>query len=245
MNPVSLSDPTGLRPECGDCTRAAEQKGIDEWASHSAEHPVPVPSASALYASLRNPEISDATRYVAARLLVRYYGQTGLEIVENSFEGQRLAEEASTWYQVTHHAYSSWQAGPDAPKYIGGAMVVISLGTIACVAGGCAALAGAASAGAAKVTQLANRVSAAGQGTAATAQRVASTPFGRIVQDFRSNPASWTLQSAHAELSTRYSGGISIEYVFTKAGSRMVQHVIYVGGDLVHETFRSVAKFGA
>jgi hypothetical protein len=45
MNPVSFTDPTGLRPECGDRTRAAEQKGIDEWASHSAEHPAPVPSA--------------------------------------------------------------------------------------------------------------------------------------------------------------------------------------------------------
>jgi RHS repeat-associated protein len=83
MNPVSLSDPTGLRPECGDCTRAAEQKGIDEWASHSAEHPIPDPSASVLYASLRDPETSEADRLVAARLLVRYYGQTGLEIVQN------------------------------------------------------------------------------------------------------------------------------------------------------------------
>jgi hypothetical protein len=111
MNPVSFTDPTGLRPECGDCTRAAEQKGIDEWASHSAEHPIPDPSASVLYASLRDPETSEADRLVAARLLVRYYGQTGLEIVQNWFEGQRLAEEASTWSQVLSHPSESWAEG--------------------------------------------------------------------------------------------------------------------------------------
>ena len=48
-NPVTYSDPTGLRPECGDCSTRAEQEGLQVWAdsqeANSAQSPAVVEPA--------------------------------------------------------------------------------------------------------------------------------------------------------------------------------------------------------
>jgi RHS repeat-associated protein len=75
----------------------------------------------------------------------------------------------------------------------------------------------------------------------------ASTPFGRLVQSFREGD-DWVQTSAHAEQATgkAYRGGMSIEEVFERGGDRLVRHRIYGSdGDILHETFRPYAKFGA
>jgi RHS repeat-associated protein len=40
VNPVTYTDPTGMRPECGDCTPEAEQAGIRVWAQAVARNAV-------------------------------------------------------------------------------------------------------------------------------------------------------------------------------------------------------------
>ena len=82
----------------------------------------------------------------------------------------------------------------------------------------------------------------------ATVVRPASTPWGRTVQDFQVNGDAWSRVSAHAEAASGqiYRGGTSIEEVFTSGDQWLVRHQIYDStGNLVHETFRPYAKFGA
>ena len=93
---------------------------------------------------------------------------------------------------------------------------------------------------------------AAEEGTAAAtatgAARSASTPFGRLVQSLRGGDDGWRLTSAHAEPATSgvYKGGTSVEEVFERGTDRLVRHRIYDSrGNIVHETFRPHAKFGA
>ena len=72
----------------------------------------------------------------------------------------------------------------------------------------------------------------------------ASTPFGRLVQSFKSG--GWRRVSAHAEPATakRYKGGTSIEEVFKHGSDQLVRHRIYsASGKILHETFRPYAKF--
>ncbi|MET0600771.1 MAG: RHS repeat-associated core domain-containing protein [Baekduia sp.] len=81
---------------------------------------------------------------------------------------------------------------------------------------------------------------------AAGAER-ASTPFGRLVQSFKEGD-DWVRTSAHAEQATgkAYRGGMSVEEVFERGEDRLVRHRIYGSdGDILHETFRPYAKFGA
>jgi hypothetical protein len=58
----------------------------------------------------------------------------------------------------------------------------------------------------------------------------------------------WTLVAAHGERGTgrAYRGSLSIEliYVRTTDGERIVQHIIVRNQRLLHDTFRSYAKFG-
>jgi hypothetical protein len=82
----------------------------------------------------------------------------------------------------------------------------------------------------------------------ATAVRPASTPWGRTVRDFQVNSDAWSRVSAHAEAASGriYRGGTSIEEVFTSGDQWLVRHQVYDStGDLLHETFRPYAKFGA
>jgi hypothetical protein len=75
----------------------------------------------------------------------------------------------------------------------------------------------------------------------------ATTPWGKIVQEFLTDPRSWRRVSAHAEPATgrAYQGGASVEEVFEKAGVVLVRHRIFgAGGTIVHETFRPHSKFG-
>jgi RHS repeat-associated protein len=77
----------------------------------------------------------------------------------------------------------------------------------------------------------------------------ANSAWGRILGDFRSNPGSWTQVSAHAEpatsLARRYAGATSLEEVFVRGGDRVVRHrVVNAAGEILHETFRPLAKFG-
>jgi RHS repeat-associated protein len=79
------------------------------------------------------------------------------------------------------------------------------------------------------------------------AMRPASSPWGKVVQDFEADPSSWTQVSAHAEAATSrsYQGGVSLEEVFEKGQETLVRHTIYSGsGDILHQTFRPYAKFG-
>ncbi len=80
-------------------------------------------------------------------------------------------------------------------------------------------------------------------------ESTASTRWGRTVQEFQSNPGEWTRASAHAEAATAkiYRGGTSIEEIFTRGDDDwLVRHRIYgSGGDILHETYRPYAKFGA
>jgi hypothetical protein len=80
------------------------------------------------------------------------------------------------------------------------------------------------------------------------AERAASTPAGRLIQDFRSGGDDWRRPSAHATPATgkAYPGGMSIEEVFERGGDRLVRHRIYdPNGEILHQTFRPDAKFGA
>lgn len=77
--------------------------------------------------------------------------------------------------------------------------------------------------------------------------RGARTSFGRLIQDFRRG-GGWERVSAHAEPATgrAYRGGTSIEEVFERGGDRIVRHRIYdPNGEIVHQTYRPDAKFGA
>ncbi|MGH2649645.1 MAG: RHS repeat-associated core domain-containing protein [Actinomycetota bacterium] len=193
--PVTFTDPTGMLLVAGggggSCTRACAQR-LDEVSrpeavSSPSTDPPQMPPIITYAKVMFNPDLPMEQRVAAAKAIYENYGEQGREIAWNWLEAQRLAQEASTWHQVTHHFYSSWQAGPDAPKYVGGAMIAVSLGTIACVAGGCAAVAGAArvaagaaSAGAAKVAQLADRASTAGRQTVTSAS-ASSIPYNSAV----------------------------------------------------------------
>jgi hypothetical protein len=78
--------------------------------------------------------------------------------------------------------------------------------------------------------------------------RSASTEWGQTVQDFKASGDAWSRVSAHAEEATSrtYRGGLSIEEVFTRGDEWLVRHRIYdAAGNVVHETFRPYAKFGA
>lgn len=83
---------------------------------------------------------------------------------------------------------------------------------------------------------------------AAKAARVPSTQWGKTIADFKNNPDEWRRISAHAEEATSkaYRGGLSIEEVFERGTARLVRHRIYgPRGDVLHQTFRPSAKFGA
>ena len=76
----------------------------------------------------------------------------------------------------------------------------------------------------------------------------ASTSWGRTVQDFQQYGDQWRRVSAHAEAAAgrAYRGGTSIEEVFERGTERLVRHRIYdPNGEIMHETFRPYAKFGA
>lgn len=83
---------------------------------------------------------------------------------------------------------------------------------------------------------------------AVTTGRTASTSWGRTVQNFEQYGDQWRRVSAHAEATTgrAYRGGTSIEEVFERGTDRLVRHRIYgPNGEVLHETFRPNAKFGA
>ncbi|MCL4293788.1 MAG: hypothetical protein KJ056_12295 [Acidimicrobiia bacterium] len=83
---------------------------------------------------------------------------------------------------------------------------------------------------------------------AVTAGRTGSASWGRTIDDFQHNGDRWRRVSAHAEGATgrTYRGGTSIEVVFESGGDRLIRHRIYgPNGELLHETFRPYAKFGA
>jgi hypothetical protein len=82
--------------------------------------------------------------------------------------------------------------------------------------------------------------------------RPASTPFGRSVQtlqhQLQTGKGPWNRVTAHAEpaQATVYRGGVSIEevYVHQQTGERIIRHIVVRDGKILHETFRSYAKFG-
>lgn len=81
-----------------------------------------------------------------------------------------------------------------------------------------------------------------------TTGRTASTAWGRTIDDLEKYADQWRRVSAHAEGATgrAYRGGTSIEEVFERGGDRLVRHRIYgPNGEILHETFRPYAKFGA
>lgn len=83
---------------------------------------------------------------------------------------------------------------------------------------------------------------------AVTTGRTASTSWGRTIDDFQQHGDQWRRVSAHAEGATgrAYRGGMSIEEVLERGGDRLVRHRIYgPNGEVLHETFRPYAKFGA
>lgn len=83
---------------------------------------------------------------------------------------------------------------------------------------------------------------------AVTTGRTASTSWGRTIDDFQQYGDQWRRVSAHAEgaAGSAYRGGTSIEEVFERGTDRLIRHRIYgPNGEILHETFRPYAKFGA
>ena len=88
---------------------------------------------------------------------------------------------------------------------------------------------------------------------AAMTVRVASTAFGRSVGSLRefisTGTGTWQRTSAHVEAAAgrAYRGAVSMEevYVNSATGERIVRHTIVRGSEVLHETFRVTAKFGA
>jgi hypothetical protein len=191
----------------------------------------------ALAASLDDPELSEADRLVAARLLVRYHGETGLSIVVNELEGQRLAGETSMWYQVTHHPVASWEEGPTEPKIIGGVLIVIgSAGTVCLKVDACAAYVD-------KLVAVARNPAAqtvAGQGSTAATRSTGAISQAQLSAAQASNYAGYVsklpvkaeaatiyrLADGAVEFSARVPGNVPGSYaVYTKlvdAGGRTI-----------------------
>lgn len=94
-----------------------------------------------------------------------------------------------------------------------------------------------------------------GAGSAGQVARQASTAFGKAVEGVRQSLSGgggpWSRLTAHAESATseskRLQGATSIEEVFVQSetGQRVIRHTIVRGGEVLHETFRPYAKFGA
>jgi hypothetical protein len=76
--------------------------------------------------------------------------------------------------------------------------------------------------------------------------------MGRAVESLKGflddGSGAWRLTSSHAEAATgrAYRGATNIEDVFMnqETGQRLIRHSIWRGDDMLHETFREVAKFG-
>ncbi len=79
-------------------------------------------------------------------------------------------------------------------------------------------------------------------------KRIAAFAWGRLVQDFQRYGDQWHRVSVHAEEATgrAYRGGTSIEEVFERGADRLIRHrILGPSGEVLHETFRKYAKFGA
>lgn len=97
----------------------------------------------------------------------------------------------------------------------------------------------------------------AARGTQAAAQgaKQATTAFGRSVQSLKQQlgggDGPWKRLTAHAEGATsqskRLQGATSIEEVFVhqQTNEHLIRHTIVRDGEILHETFRPFAKFGA
>jgi RHS repeat-associated protein len=145
-NPISNSDLTGMCPNPAVCPapptfnrqqreewfeigrKTAEAQVVD---SPSVDQPA-MPPISALYKVMSNTRLPMEQRVAAAKFVYANYGEQGRQIASNWLEAQRLAGESSTLYQVMHHAASSWEEGPLAPKVIGGVLIVIGTAGIVC-----------------------------------------------------------------------------------------------------------------
>ena len=118
--------------------------------------------------------------------------------------------------------------------------------------GSAAYLAGAATGTAAVWTLTSGASAASGGASGASAAGTASTAMGRAIQSLKASisggTGQWARTSAHAEAATgrAYRGATSIEEVFVnqESGQRLVRHVIVRGEEILHETFRTFAKFG-
>lgn len=92
-----------------------------------------------------------------------------------------------------------------------------------------------------------------GRGSGAAFERAPATAMGRSIQGLKEfldeGTGAWQRTSSHAEAATgrAFRGGTSIEEVFVNqdTGQQLVRHTIMRGDELLHETFREVAKFGS
>jgi hypothetical protein len=91
-----------------------------------------------------------------------------------------------------------------------------------------------------------------GRGGGAAFARAPATAMGRSIQSLKEfldeGVGAWQRTSSHAEAATgrAYRGGTSIEEVFVNqdTGQQLVRHTIMRDDEILHETFRNVARFG-
>lgn len=115
VNPVTYTDPTGLRPECGDCSTRAEQEGLQVWADsqptssttseQTATPAVNQPAPDSIRPHVRAPngcarrcgyyseEWSAREEYVQNCLGDYYPTSAGIQQCEHWFELEQLNEE--------------------------------------------------------------------------------------------------------------------------------------------------------
>ncbi len=156
-----------------------------------------------------------------------------------------------TWFQV----FGCWWQGYKSMPWWGELAIVLApVGAAACIVA-CPAALLAADVGALVVaggvaakdwivqrgTQFANWVQSKVQGGGTSAP---STAWGRTIADFKANPGGWTRGTSFVEPARSYSGGISIETMWTRGTEILYHHEIYVNNELVHSTFRQFPKQG-
>ncbi len=144
-NPITLSDPTGLMPVCGEgCTRQEEaetirgyataftQTGASEY-SPALDQPGP-PPAITYYTVMRNERLPMDQRIAAAGSMIADYGEQGRGIVEEWLGAMELESEASIWSQIVHHPFSSYEAGqaqvPNWVELTGWGMIAVGGGLV-------------------------------------------------------------------------------------------------------------------
>ena len=136
-------------------------------------------------------------------------------------------------------------AKPAAAALRGAGRVVSKVGEVA--SAGAKKFSEAVSAGVRKV--LGSGATRGGAQAGAQAAKVPTTAFGKAVEALKAGDKAWSRVTAHAEGATgrAYKGATSIEEVFEHAqtGERMVRHTIVRGEEVLHETYRTYAKFGA